>query len=225
MAEFRDLIRRFGAWNGTAAVAAVLVLAVWAWSAPEFGTLKDTRDGKSYKTVKIGEQTWMAENLNCEYKIGGKTFQNGTNAEYGRVYTWTAAMAGTDSGFFRVGGVPDGARRGVCPEGWHLPDTADWNALFAAAGGKAVAGAILKSSSGWAGDGNGCDSCGFSALPSVNQDDGSFGLYAEFWSSTLAPPWNDVDRALYAFFRHDDAAAGLKPAIVGRGASVRCVKD
>ncbi|MBQ3841001.1 MAG: fibrobacter succinogenes major paralogous domain-containing protein, partial [Fibrobacter sp.] len=145
----------------------------------EYGELVDERDGQTYKTVKIGDQWWMAENLNYEYKVNDSTYGNycykdSTQycAKYGRLYTWAAAMdsATTYCGFGKSCTATHPVQ-GICPSGWHLPDTTDWHDLIVAAGGKYSAGAKLKSTSGWendgwGNDGNGTDAFGFSALPS-----------------------------------------------------------
>jgi len=110
-------------------------------------SLKDTRDGKTYKIVKIGEQTWMAENLNYETK-DGKCYDDSRPAlcqRYGRLYNWYAALS-------------------ACPEGWHLPSDAEWQALVDWAGGN-IAGKMLKSKSGWEENASGENAFGFSALP------------------------------------------------------------
>jgi len=88
-------------------------------------SLCDGRDGKSYKLVVIGTQTWMAENLN--YNASGSICYNNsdTNCEkYGRLYNWATAMNGYTSSTADPSGV-----QGICPEGWHLPSQAEWNAL------------------------------------------------------------------------------------------------
>ena len=130
----------------------------------------DPRDGQSYDIVQIGSQTWMAENLN--YEVEGSACPEGDNrncSKYGRLYTWDMA-------------------RTVCPEGWRLPDSSDFEALIANAGGAEVAGGALKSTSGWFKKGNGTDDYGFNALPAgYRQGSGKFdgiGGYAHLWSAT-----------------------------------------
>ena len=135
--------------------------------------MTDERDGQTYKTVTIGTQTWMAENLNYETAKSYCYGDNVTNcAKYGRLYTWAAAMdsAGTwttnglSCGYSKTC-LPTYPVRGVCPEGWHLPTQMEWNTLFTAVGGQSTAGLKLKSSPGWNSRGNGTDAFGFSALP------------------------------------------------------------
>ena len=132
----------------------------------------DDRDGQTYKTVKIGDQWWMAENLN--YKTDNSFCYKDKSAnctKYGRHYAWAAAMdsVGTWSTNgkgcgYRMTCSPTYPVRGVCPEGWHLPDTTEWNTLFTAVGGSSIAGTKLKFMSGWYNSGNGTDDFGFSSL-------------------------------------------------------------
>ena len=115
----------------------------------------DSRDNKTYKMVTIGNQTWMAENLKynsvnsqCEYDSFANCNKNG------RLYTWSAAM--DSAGIFGVDGKNCGYHeyhtacqatypiRGVCPEGWHLPDTTDWNDLVITLNNDFSAGLISK---------------------------------------------------------------------------------
>jgi len=176
----------------------------------EKGSFTDARDGQSYKTVAIGDQVWMAENLN--YKVyPSYCFDNEeSNCElYGRLYAWSAAMS-------------------ACPSGWHLPSKDEFEALLSAVGGQEFAGKKLKSSDGWNGDGNGTDAYGFSALPACKSDiSGScdaIGYCTHFWSSTLAD--DGVSKNPYnMYLYHDQAKAVLASNWDrGEGYSVRCVK-
>ena len=199
----------------------------------EYGELTDDRDGQTYKTVKIGDQWWMAENLNYETD---NSFCFKDSAEYcekyGRLYTWAAAMdsAGTWStngkgcGYLKTCS-PIYPVRGVCPEGWHLPTQSEWNTLFTAVGGSSVACTKLKSTSGWNSNGNGTDAFSFSVLPAgLRYYDGDHGLegdFAYFWSSTVGNSdyAHDVDLS----YRRGSVALGYNRKSYGY--SVRCVKD
>ncbi|MDY6389935.1 MAG: fibrobacter succinogenes major paralogous domain-containing protein [Fibrobacter sp.] len=172
-----------------------------------YGTLTDTRDDKTYKTVTIGDQTWMAENLNYET---GNSYCYDNNAgnctKYGRLYTWAAAKK-------------------ACPEGWHLPSDTEFETLFTAVGGRSTLGAKLKSQTGWRYKGNGTDSFGFSALPAGTRfNDVSYldeGYIAYFWSSTEIHSGTACH--MYLFYATD--YAGLDCCYKYYGFSVRCVKD
>ena len=175
----------------------------------EKGSFTDERDGKSYKTVAIGDQVWMAENLN--YKVyPSYCFDNEeSNCElYGRLYAWGAAMS-------------------ACPSGWHLPSKDEFETLLSAVGGQEFAGKKLKSSEGWNGDGNGTDAYGFSALPACkSQISGScdgIGYCTHFWSSTIA---DDVEKNPYTMYLYHDKAKAFLASNWDReeGYSVRCVK-
>jgi len=135
-----------------------------------YGSFTDSRNGQKYKTLKIGNQTWMAENLN--YRTGSSWCydDNSSNCnKYGRLYTWNAAL-------------------NACPNGWHLPSDAEWTTLTNYLGGASVAGTKMKSTSGWIDGGNGTNESGFSALPGgYRNSSGSFYFLGEtgiFWSST-----------------------------------------
>ena len=195
--------------------------------------LTDTRDGQSYKTVTIGTQTWMAQNLNYEtansFCYGDKP-SNCT--KYGRLYTWAAAMdsVGTWSTNGRGCGYnktcsPMYPVRGVCPEGWHLPTQTEWNTLFTAVGGQSTAGNMLKSTNGWNSSSNGTDAYSFSALPAGTRSDSGLydleGDYAGFWSSTES--YNYSAYNVFLYYSYDDA--GLGYYLKYNGFSVRCVKD
>ena len=124
-----------------------------------YGVITDTRDGKKYKTVVIGNQTWMVENLNYATKNNYNNYCYGNCDKYGRLYNLDTAMK-------------------ACPSGWHLPDDAEWEALITAVGGKSTAGRYLKATSGWDNNGNGEDKFGFSALPGGFGSVGGFGGFS-----------------------------------------------
>ncbi|WP_295096536.1 fibrobacter succinogenes major paralogous domain-containing protein [uncultured Fibrobacter sp.] len=189
---------------------------------------EDARDGQTYKTVKIGDQVWMAENLNFEMDSSFCYIKEESNcAKYGRLYRWAAAVGKSESecGYGYTCSLPSGNIQGVCPKGWHLPSKAEWKTLFNAVGGKSTAGKILKSTSGWNSSGNGTDSFGFSALPAGGRlSDGGYygkGNHADFWSSTESDDDDAYD--VYLYYGIDDAylSFGSKDHWV----SVRCVKD
>ncbi|UTW61485.1 hypothetical protein KFE98_15920 [bacterium SCSIO 12741] len=89
----------------------------------------DKRDGQLYQTTKIGNQTWLAQNLNYKSDLGTSVYYNGDSATYaetfGRLYNKTAVMNGE-----RTSNIAPSTTQGVCPEGWHLPSTAEWDTLF-----------------------------------------------------------------------------------------------
>ena len=160
----------------------------WNWNVPkearmnpdiDYGTMTDERDGKVYKTVKIGDQTWMAENLNYADSVTtpslkGKSWcfdDDSLKCDVaGRFYTWGAAIdsikLATDvenpqnCGSGKTCTLPAKVQ-GVCPNGWHLPSRAEWNVLLAVVGGLSIesdcsnvrctstASNILKSLTGW----------------------------------------------------------------------------
>ncbi len=137
--------------------------------------LVDERDGHVYKTVKIGDQTWMAENLNYAYL--GKTalwdsssfcYKNDpANCEkHGRLYIWSAALdsAGLLNDDAKGCGLsavclPRRNVQGVCPDGWRVPNYDDWDALVTYAGDVGTAGGYLKAE-----EYGGTDDYGFSIL-------------------------------------------------------------
>ena len=181
----------------------------------EYGTLTDERDGQTYKTVKIGTQTWMAENLNYAYlqptaELDSSSFCYRDSAsyceKYGRLYSWDVAI-------------------NICPDGWHLPDTTEWNTLFAAVGGSSTAGKMLKSTSGWKNSGNGTDAYSFAVLPAGYGDNGKTydfkGTDADFWSSTEY----DSSYAYDVLMNYYDDVAYLFNLGKRQAFSVRCVKD
>ena len=232
----------------------------WSWNVSkeyrfnpdiEYGYMTDSRDGQVYRTVKVGEQTWMAENLNFDPGQGGSgntkyewswCFDNDPKkcAVAGRLYTWAAAIDSValatdednpmDCGFARACTIPS-KLQGICPSGWHLPTDIEWRILFNEFGwGKEAEN--LKSQTGWEegsfyGDDGGCgtDSVGFSVLPAgYRDDDSSFyddGLEAHFWG---AEEFSGGDACgMNIHYNHDTAYLYCDDK--DYGFSIRCLKD
>ena len=183
-------------------------------SSSKTNVLVDSRDSKEYRTVKIGNQTWMAENLNFGTPSGSYCYNNNnSNCEkYGRLYNWTAAM-------------------NACPAGWHLPSDAEWTALRLAVGGtgaygtEGAAGTKLKATSGWNSNGNGTDDYGFSALPGGRgRSSSNFDLAGSdggWWSAseiTASEVWN-------MSMNYGRETAGRYGNNKTYFQSVRCLKD
>jgi uncharacterized protein (TIGR02145 family) len=176
------------------------------------GSFSDQRDSKTYKTVKIGKQTWMAENLNYEAE-GSKCYENdlGNCQKYGRLYNWQTAMKS-------------------CPSGWHLPNGDEWQKLVNIAGGDGTA-ATLKAASGWKESGmkgtdNGTDEFGFSALPGGYGDsDGSFdgvGYGGIWWSASENYSYSTYSRGMCYY---SDGGKCWHRYLKSLLRSVRCLQD
>ena len=196
---------------------------VWNLMNPEieYDLFVDERDGQIYRSVKIGEQVWMAENLNYAYNqktssLDSSSFCYNNDpdscAKYGRYYLWSAAMDSTailgDSGevcgYTATCASADSATmvRGVCPEGWHLPGSLEFKTLLT----------VISAT----------NDLGFSALPAGHRlVDGEFldNNGSAFWSS-------DESEANYAYNMVDLNESRLVFFSDKRiAASVRCVKD
>lgn len=208
-----------------------------------YDIMTDLRDYKTYKIVKIGSQTWMAENLNYSDSVAypGMKERNwcyndsmSNCNKYGRLYTWAAAMDSV--GTFSTNGKgcgydktcsPTYPVRGICPEGWHLPTKTEFETLFINVGGESTAGKMLKSTTGWYEDGNGIDAFGFNVLPAgVRYEDGDFsndGSCAYFWSST---EWSaSYAYSMYLSSASDSARLALNLSYKRPAFSVRCLRD
>jgi len=192
---------------------------------------KDTRDNKVYKSVVIGTQTWMAENLNYDTKTTGSACYNNDESKcgtYGRLYDWATAMGSSASSNQNPSGV-----QGVCPVGWHLPSDAEWGALMqfvnpactGTFGSCADAGTKLKANSSLWETNTGTDNYGFSALPGgYGSASGSFynvGNNGYWWSSTQYNASYAYDRDMYNSNANVDRDSSGKTLLL----SVRCAKD
>lgn len=201
-------------------------------SSQEPPTMTDSRDGRVYKIVTIGTQTWMAENLNYETEEDWCYDDSYYNCmKYGRLYTWTTATGSTwDECGNGVCDLGTDIVQGICPDGWHLPTQEEWELLLAIVGGSSA----LRASSGWeksiAGEaGNGYDTYGFTALPGGSRsDEGNYnngGDVAFIWSATQSNHYLYTNYAnllaLYSF----SSNVTLGKLYKGHAASVRCIQD
>ncbi len=195
----------------------------------------DERDGKRYVYVQIGEQIWMAENLNfvvCSSKCGGTDgLLKDTNTEncdkFGRLYDWPTALI-------------------ICPNGWHLPSDAEWTILTDYVGGDSIAGIKLRTVGGdWDCKNNarllkrnylmtdmrcagsykeGTDYYGFSALPggSGRSESGNFyGSYEGYWWSDTKFQGIIYYRSMYYDFGNVNRSYTGETSFY----SVRCVRN
>jgi len=173
------------------------------------GMLTDGRDGKRYKTVVIGGNRWMAENLNYQSQTGNSWCYGNDNSNcgnYGRLYDWkTAKMA--------------------CMAGWHLPSRQEWSNSVKTAGGDRKAGKKLKAKNGWNKKDNGTDGFGFSALPGGNRNSaGHFygsGYNGYWWTATEHGDYYAYHRNMYCNYDNVKEFNSYK----SNGFSVRCVSD
>lgn len=199
-------------------------------SGQQFGAGVTDIDGNFYETVIIGTQEWTSENLQSETYANGDPITNVSdnnqwnlqtegawsyydndsiyNEDYGKLYNWYAA---SDS-------------RNICPDGWHVPDTADWRILTDNYGGHMLAGNALKESGSlhWPAANGGTNISGFTALPGGIRDTvggcSGIGMGGSYQSSvkTLGA-WN-----MYFFGNATTAELNFTDLRVGN--SARCVR-
>ena len=195
----------------------------------KYKKIKDERDQKEYRIVQIGDQVWMAENLNYADPLGQSWCYDNDEKKCeigGRLYTLSVAQS-------------------VCPDGWHLPTDEEWNVLFSKVRGNGTS-KMLKSTSGWTmtipsvdvsccgasavgssykynvseyGCGNGLDAVGFCALPVGVFENGSFmneSKWTFFWSAS--------GRYVYLVYDYNEGLSSYADER-NSGFSVRCVKD
>ncbi|MBS3813464.1 PKD domain-containing protein [Candidatus Bipolaricaulota bacterium] len=205
-----------------------------AYPGASYDSFSDPRDGKSYKTVKIGDQTWFAENINYEVSDGlSKCYDNNNSYcdTYGRLYSYSAATK-------------------ACPSGWHLPSQEEWctllNHIDSTVGscgvpgnaGDSVAlgtdvGKKMKETHGWDRDGNGTDAYGFSGLP-AGLFDGGFHLkdtVGAWWTPTCVSGGSTNIKPEECYTAISFGLVSTKSTVEGRRSdtsvcqSVRCIKD
>ena len=212
-------------------------------ASPITGTVTDI-DGNVYKTIQIGTQVWMAENLNVtkysdgtpipqvtsalvlgKLTTGAWCYYNNNPANgpiYGKLYNWYAAV-----GIYDASGLYNSSyRKQIAPTGWHLPTQSEWLTLTTFLGDLAIAGGKMKEvgTTHWTSPNTADNSSGFTALPGGGCDNYSFGLMSEWgllWSSTDA----GSDRATYMPIYYGTTSAIINNKPKTWGCSVRCIKD
>ena len=199
--------------------------------AGKYGEILDMLDSQVYKTIQIGNQVWMAQNLNnrlgsISMCFGSENSKVNGVCIYGTAYDWWDAMRFKDERWFSFY-YPI---KGACPQGWHLPNNSEWNDLITFVGGDTLALKKLRSNKGWlvgndGTDNNGTDDYGFSALPSGVYGESSRhsgeGRLTKFWSSE-----NSKDKyAKCAYFESGTNGVELSFQNKDYEASVRCIKD
>lgn len=209
-------------------------LALFVLVLSAYGQLPPTIDGYTYKTVKIGEQEWFAENLKTTVYANGeeipysRTDESWTTQEMGMrcLYNHDDAMNAKYGQLYNGYAVDD--VRGLCPVGWHVPTDGEWTELeiyIGLEGFGGTEGTALKSTAGWPSNGNGTDDFGFSALPGGGRfsDLGGFGSAGNggYW-------WSSSPGGGCAWVRY---LSGKNPDVTRyngsprSGFSVRCLKD
>lgn len=187
------------------------------------------KEGATYKTVKIGTQTWMAENLNTSHFANGDTIPEArTDKEWE-----DASVYGKPAWCYYKNDPANGARygkiynkdaiqdnRGLLPKGWIIPKDVDWGYLIYNLGKEILAGNKMKATSGWNKNANGDNSSGFNAIPGgMRFEAGSFvglGSIGYWWSSDM---FNGHSVRL-----HSESNIVVREKMYDDGFSVRAVK-
>lgn len=192
-------------------------------AAVAYGYLTDSRDGHWYRTVLIGKQLWMAQNLN--YKADS-SWALDTAMRYGRLYSWTGALALKDS--CKINSCLSAVRppyQGICPSGWHVPDDAELDTLVKYAGA-AKAGKNLKAVIGWGSSASAnTDSLGFGLLPTGYRDNyGSMNNQSSATYLMSATEYTSL-KLSYRYFGYMNDAITSNAMNKLSGIPVRCVRN
>ena len=207
---------------------------------PVFGELTDARDGRVYKTVKLGSQEWMAENLNYAAE-GSLCYEDDEkNCEkYGRLYNWEVALDTSNRG---CGDNFSGCRlrsdfhprEGICPDGWHVPEHAEWDTLFAYAdahGEGESAGDALQAyyRDDYLEKTYSSDRFGFNVVPAGvfnGKEFSGLGTSSEFWTASIETTdwlsYISITPSTIHFVR--GSGSNVYMTHISHAVSVRCVK-
>jgi len=208
-------------------------------------------DGKTYSTVTIGTQVWMAEDLEVKHYRNGDPIQyiacdnesSTDKLKYADQWDTTTTGAyciavkpfrdcyiqGGRSSCILYNGYAANDSRGLAPEGWHIPSKEEWGTLISHLGGINTAGVMMKSKSGWdtkyAKNGN--NKSGFNSLPTGNRENGihmGYCQYAWYWTSTEVSP--GISEHLQLGYQVDNSSALTWGNTYWKtGNAIRCIKD
>jgi len=186
---------------------------------------------ETYATVVIGTQTWMARNLSYN-AAGSRCYDNlGNNcATYGRLYDWAAAMdLPSNCNYNTCSEQISTKHKGICPSGWHIPSSADWDALMKAVGGAHTAGRYLKAAWGWnisdVPISSATDKYGFSALPGGHCDNNGYFFYISERGNWWTSSWDNATLAYDRYMEYNYEQVQYAALYKSLSLSVRCVKD
>ena len=195
-------------------------------------------EGNSYKTVYLGKQCWLAENLRVSKYNDGTPIPNITNntqwennttgawvfytkyvdanSKYGKLYNWYVVSPTTNG------------NKNVCPTGWHMPSDIEWKILTDYLGGEGVAGGKMKEDGiiNWnSPNKDAINTSLFTGLPGGSRGDNggysAFGSLGFWWSSSVY----DNKNAWYLFLSSGSGGSGIYNKSKGNGLSIRCLKD
>ena len=198
-----------------------------------YGSVTDI-DGNTYRTIVIGNQEWMAENLTVEHYANGDPIPNVTNSgQWAGLSTGAWCYYNNDPQFecpygklYNCYTVAD--PRNVCPTGWHVPTDAEYTILTNYLGGVQLVGGKMKSTGlqYWLNPNYAAtNESGFSGLPGGYRNNGgpfyNFGSYGHWWSSTEYLAANAWSRGLY----YDGGVVDRGNSSKRSGFSVRCLRD
>ena len=198
-------------------------------------------EGKTYNTVRIGDQCWMKENLRSTRYSDGTPISNWTipsgTGQYGVLYSWQVVMRNASSSNANPSGV-----QGICPTGWHVPSNSEWSELaeyvrnqsqYLCSDNMTTIAKALADSIGWSGSSNACavgnnlssnNATGFSALPAGSWYSNStynFGSRAYFWTSVQ----DNSSRAYYRYLDYSNVGMYWTDLPKDYRLSVRCLRD
>ena len=195
----------------------------------KYGTFTDARDGETYRTIQIGNQVWMAENL--RFKTDGSYAPNNDEsnvAKFGRLYTWTKALdipdeyaeQSTAKDIEMHNRIKDKNYKGIAPEGWHIPSNKEWEQLLSNLDAKSDGGE-LRAKFMWKNKGK--DTFGFFALPAGYRfDNGNFCHFsrrARFWSK------DEYGKANAFRLSITNNSVDIEGVYRSDALSIRCVKN